>query len=371
MRYRSLAGLLLVLLIAGTAPASLCGENDQFIFRSTYIFENRGDEPYNLTESDVTITLFFNNIWQSVTVRNASHEVLREYEDEDGNNLALMSLPHQIPAGDTLIFSVEYVIKSEDTTRPIIDPAEAGLSSDIPPTLVEDYCSETETFTRNAEMELLARELTAEEETILDVVISLLSWVLENVTYCNYEVPKYPDETLNEGKGDCDDQAILLISMLRSLGIPAILQIGVIFSDQISSEKTSWEGHLKIQQEGVGWHGWAMVYIPPWGWLPIDLTLTGSSDPLDVILQAPEYESYVVTAFNVSKQKYIGDSLLSRERLISSSLYISVSDKAIKESTEFQWINLIYISTGILAGASFIAFLIIMKRREQSHIDRF
>jgi transglutaminase-like putative cysteine protease len=74
-----------------------------------------------------------------------------------------------------------------------------------------------------------------------------------------------------------------MISMLRSLGIPAFLQIGVVFSESISSEKASWAGHLTFVQEGVGWHGWAMVYVPPWGWIPVDLTLTNARE-----LQGPE-----------------------------------------------------------------------------------
>lgn len=365
MRSKSFAALLLILLVAGI-PAILGGKREQYVFRSTYTFENRGDEPHILREEDATIILFDNNVWQTVTIRNATHGTVREYDDEDGNILAVMALPPEIPAWTTLVFSIEYVISSEDRPRPTIDPAEAGLLSDIPHTLVEAFCFETETFARNEDIESLAQGLAEGQTTVLDVVTRLLDWILENVTYGNFEVPKYPDETLEELQGDCDDQAILLISMLRFLGIPSLLQVGVVFSDSIASERTSWNGHLNIHQEGVGWHGWAMVYIPPWGWLPIDLTLTGSSEALEVILQAPEYESYVVTAFNVSRQAYIGDSRLSRDRLMSSDLYISVLDTVIKGSTGFQWMNLIYIGTGILAGTTFVVFVILINRRKQS-----
>lgn len=364
MRSRSLTVIILILLVAGTTPATLGERREQYVFRSTYTFENRGDRSYILREEDITIVLFDDNMWQTVTMRNASHGTVREYTDEDGNTLAVIALPPEIPAGDTLVFSIEYVIESEDKPQPLIDPDKAGLPSEIPPALVDDFCLETETFNWNEDIESLALGLTEGQTTVLGVVTSLLEWIVQNVTYGNFEVPKYPEETLGELQGDCDDQAILLISMLRSLGIPALLQLGVVFSDNIDSERTSWGGHLSIRQEGVGWHGWALVYIPPWGWLPVDLTLTGSREPLEVILQAPEYESYVVTAYNVSRQSYIGDSRLSRELLMSSELYVSVLDKVINGSTRSQWTNLIYIGTGLLAGAAFVVFFIFIKRRK-------
>ena len=53
--------------------------------------------------------------------------------------------------------------------------------------------------------------------------------------------------TMNSREGDCDDQSILFISMLRSLGIPAWLEIGLLYDQP----KDMWFGHA-----------WTNVYIP-------------------------------------------------------------------------------------------------------------
>lgn len=364
MRAKHSAALLLLLLVMGAETSVIKGISERYAFRSTYTFENRGDEPFILTEEYTTFVLFRNDVWQTVTIRNSTHKVIRGFKDEDDNSQAFMDLPGEIPAGDTLVFSFEYVIESEDRPRITVDPAEAGLISDIPIDLVEDFCFETETFARDEDVESLATELAKGKTTVLDVVVRLLDWIVSNVTYGSFEVPQYPEETLRERQGDCDDQAILLVSMLRYLEIPALIQVGVVFSDQIAVEKTSWGGHLKIRQRGVGWHAWAVAYVPPWGWLPIDLTLTGSSEPLEMINRAPEYESYVVTAFNVSRQAYIGDSRMSREQLMSSDLYVSVLEAAIIGSTESQWIDLIYIGTGVLTGVVILSFVILRRKRK-------
>ncbi len=366
MRSKPLTALFVLLILAGTLPYTTGAERDQFIFRSTYTFENRGDDEYTITEEDTTLSLFMNNRWQTVTTRNASHATLKEITDMDGNVLAVIDLPPDVPPGETLIFSIEYVISSEDMPRPEIDPEEAGGVDDIPPGLVEAYTGETETFRRNDEVESLARELAGEEATVLGVVTRLIGWIMTNITYGNFDTPLYPDETLGGFRGDCDDQAILLISMLRSLGIPSFLQVGVVFSESIDSEKSSWEGHLSFRQDGIGWHGWAMVYVPPWGWIPVELTLIAYRDPLEMILRAPEYESSIVPAFNVSRQTYIGDSRHSQEQLTASDLYIKITEIYIEESTGSRWPAFVYIGVGLAAGAVFVVVIIYMRRRNSS-----
>ena len=366
MRSKILAPLLCLLLIASSAQVAWGAEKELYAFRSTYVFENRGDEPYALTEEDATWVVFPCDDWQMVTIRNASHGIAREDTDEDGNVIAIMDFPSEISAGGRLIFSIDYLVESADRPRPDVDPGEAGLLSDIPNILLENLTSETETFTRNEEILSLARRLAEEQTTVLGVVARFIDWITANVTYDNWELPRYPDETLRDRLGDCDDQAILLVSMLRAVGVPAILQIGVVFSDSISSEKASWGGHLAIRQQGVGWHGWAMVYIPPWGWLPVDLTLTASREPLEAIQQAPQYESFVVTAFNVSKQEYVGGSRRSRELLMSSDVYITLTDVVIAYSEgDTGWLMVLYVGMGILAGGSFVAFIIVLNRRRR------
>ncbi len=106
-----------------------------------------------------------------------------------------------------------------------------------------------------------------------------------------------------------------------------------------------------------------MVYVPPWGWLPIDLTLTAATDSLELIRQAPEYESSVVPAFNVSRQPYIGDSRSSREQLLASDLYITVSEIYIEDSNDTSLPYYVYIGIGLATGAAVVVVIIYMRRR--------
>lgn len=66
------------------------------------------------------------------------------------------------------------------------------------------------------------------------------------------------DYALHAGHADCGQQTLLLITLLRMNGIPARWQSGMVFSDDGS-------GFDNI-------HDWGFVYLPPWGWVPMDVT---------------------------------------------------------------------------------------------------
>ena len=357
--------LLVFIIIAGPIPAVLGENRSRYLYISTYTFENRGDEAFNLTEDEATIVLFPNNNWQTVRIYNATHAVARQYIDIDGNRLAVLDLPSKVPPRSNFTFSVVYEIESSDRPKPEIDPAEAGPLLSIPSRLVEEFCVETETFTTgDEEIQALARRLAADETSVLGMVNRLLDWFIENISYSTRDVPRYPNETLAAWLGDCDDQAILLITMCRALGIPAYLQVGAVFHEGIESELSSWGGHLYIKQQGVGWHGWALVYIPPWGWLPIEMTMLTSRDSLTRITEAPVYERFIVTSFNVSRDDYVGDSRRSRDRLMSSDLYITVSNMLIEESSYAQRTTTPYLILGLSIGfAAVVTIIFLMRRR--------
>lgn len=78
-------------------------------------------------------------------------------------------------------------------------------------------------------------------------------------------MPDLSAYTLQAGHGDCGEQTMLLITLLRMNGIPARWQSGWIFTRY---------GYDNI-------HDWAQVYLAPYGWVPIDVTYgqLDSGDP--------------------------------------------------------------------------------------------
>ena len=362
MRFRDLAPLLLsLILIIQIAPAS--ATTNHYTYTATYTFTNRGSAPVSLTRDDVSSSLFLDDSHQTVTVASATPPLGATYTDEDGNTLADPTTNLTIPPGGNVTYTVVYDITSNDSPRPQLNASSAGTMSNIPAALVANYTGSTDTFWPNdTKIADLARSLTAGQPTVLGKVTRLVQWFHANVTYATHELPNYPNQTLQQRTGDCDDQSILLISMLRSLGIPAYLEIGVVFDSTGGGSETVWNGHLAITETGLAWHGWTMVYTPPWGWIPVDLTLASNNDPLQMVQSAPEYTAPIVTAMKISRQSYTGASVESRQRIITSDIYVASVETV--QGVQASWIDptMIILAVALVAA---IGFMFYTSRRQQ------
>ena len=352
--------LLALIIITGLlVPLVSAADSTTYVYKLDYTFENRGDEDFPLEREDYTLPLFINNTRQTVTILNISQGYTREIIDIDGNWGAIMDVDETLSPGETMSFSIEYQIESSSKDRPSFSMEEADGFGAIPSSLVFGYTGHTESFTVDDPTIIdLAQRASKGDETVLGTVANLLEYVTQNTTYCNFETPRYPLDTLSDNLGDCDDQSILLISMARSLGIPAYLKVGVIIHPNIVDSDTSWEGHLENEADGIGWHGWVMIYIPPWGWVPVDLTLVEEDSGLEYIINAPEYDVNIIEVLDVSEQAYIGDTIATRERIIASDLYVKIIDEAnqVYGNRQGNETYLMLVIGAALAGAIFMMF---------------
>jgi len=78
-------------------------------------------------------------------------------------------------------------------------------------------------------------------------------------------IPDISAYTLHAGHGDCGEQTLLLITLMRMNGIPARWQSGWTFTRHDDNDI----------------HDWAEIYLAPYGWAPVDVTYgrLDSNDP--------------------------------------------------------------------------------------------
>ena len=69
-------------------------------------------------------------------------------------------------------------------------------------------------------------------------------------------IPDLSTYTLHAGHGDCGEQTMLLLTLMRMNGIPARWQSGWTFSGGSDNDI----------------HDWAQIYLAPYGWVPVDVT---------------------------------------------------------------------------------------------------
>ena len=115
----------------------------------------------------------------------------------------------------------------------------------------------------------LARKIVGNEtdpyrqsELVYDYIIKNFPWAGAR-EYSTLEcIPEY---VLTERHGDCGQVALLYISLMRSLGVPA-----------------RWESGWMLHPGEKNLHDWAEVYFEGVGWVPVDVSFgryTGASDP--------------------------------------------------------------------------------------------
>jgi len=348
-----LAALLLQILIT-TAMLSTPTANAQkpkivqFTLQNKLTYINDGSHVWNLTKEDASISLFLNNSWQTVAVEDVSHQIIEVDVDEDGNPIAYLNIEKwTLAPGENITIQVSYEITSMPRTLPEITLEASGTLKDIPERLKEEFCEDEGCWlTKNQTLRELAQNLTGHEENVLAIVCNFVSWINENIDYKSFDTPLYPNETYQLRQGDCDDQANLLITLCRIVGIPAYLQVGCVYVMGIS-EETTWSGHLELLEVNVGWHGWATVYIPPWGWLPVDLTYSdfpATQNPIDAITTAAATLQKTIILANITQSDYVADTRELKQFLIEHDFRIRNEDvmqiirkPAIQEIAEFAY----------------------------------
>lgn len=329
--------LSLLLLVSITLPYNVAvshaalGDNE-YVIKSSVRFTTYG-QTWNFAEEEKATSLYMNDSWQTVHLINSSIPFESVKTDEDGNTIALLNMS-PLTYGHSIEYTVYYQIVSSMRNLPNIDESTAQSLSAIPNNLTDPYLGNSGTWmTNDTELRNQAHLLAGNETKVLVIVENFVRWMWDKITYKTHEVPLYPTATLSLKEGDCDDQAILLVSLSRIMGIPAYLQLGCIYMPlTINESSTGWNGHITNTQNRIGWHGWAMVYVPPWGWLPFDLTYSSRGSPLDAIKAAAVTSQDTIQYMNIVQTDYVSNAEEYRSFLENKNFYITAYDEIIPGS---------------------------------------
>ena len=317
--------------------------NVSYFLKSTVRYSNPSqDQVWNFTERgdyDRTIGLFMNNSWQTVKLVNSTFPVETIRSDEDNNSVAILQFQKSaLQPNENLNFTVWYHIVLKPRIIPYITETASLNLADIPQNLVGEYTrGEGSWQTNNQPLMSLALSLKGSETNVLAIVKNFIVWMKDSqhMRYPKdrHENPYYPNQTYAQHEGDCDDQAILLVTLCRIVGIPAYLQVGCIYQPSYFDNASVWNGHVSFVERRVGWHGWAFIYVPPWGWLPVDLTYVpeGFGDPLNAIKHGAVTLQNTTQYMNVMHTDYVAASLEDQAFLVNNGFHVYTEDKMIQD----------------------------------------
>lgn len=108
-------------------------------------------------------------------------------------------------------------------------------------------------------MKALAYEIVGDEQNPLKRASLVYDWIVSRYPWAGARdystIPNIPKYVLENGHGDCGQVALLNITLLRALGIPA-----------------RWESGWMLHPGSKNLHDWCEIYFEGTGWVPCDVS---------------------------------------------------------------------------------------------------
>jgi transglutaminase-like putative cysteine protease len=160
-------------------------------------------------------------------------------------------------AGQPTVFKLSYELTLHAQVHPI-DPAKV-VPATITPELAPFVQERAPHIAFTDDLRAFSRKVVGDEKNPYRIAQKLFAAV-DRIPWAGAReystISNISDYTLHAGHGDCGEQTLLLLTLLRMNGIPARWQSGWMFS-------TGKYNNI---------HDWGQLYLAPYGWVPVDVT---------------------------------------------------------------------------------------------------
>jgi len=192
------------------------------------------------------------------------------------------------------------------------DVAERHIAQDDLLAMLEPYdknTAEYKEFTGNYpphivitdDTRALAREIVEDETNPVLQASKIFDWISLRYPWAGAReystIKNMPEYVMANGHGDCGQVALMYITLVRSLGIPA-----------------RWESGWMIHPDEVNWHDWAETYFEGIGWVPTDQSFGRSA----VGTPMNNYYTTGIDVYRMASNETIGDKLSPEKKYIRS-----------------------------------------------------
>ncbi len=310
---RNVALVLLLFVAAGAALAAVRGigapsgdfsfTNETYIIEGRFLLVNRN----NVSVHDyVYVALPQNTTFQKSYVLYIKPAPIRYMTDEDGNRYAVTVIDAK--PGEKAWIHVKYRVEVSGYVLYADEDRARWPSFDM----VKRYTVSTGYWDVYNETLIRLAYQVGYADNPVTTARKLAEWVVGRVAYY-VNMGRYGSDhavVYRYGRyqivGDCVEVADVYVTLARILGLPARTAYGFLLT---SHSQKMWLNMSTLGKEGEGllshWggHMWPQVYVPPWGWIDVDM-LDGMQPNFGIFS-----ERHVL--FGVEETKYYGTSLTS------------------------------------------------------------
>lgn len=140
----------------------------------------------------------------------------------------------------------------------ILFPEKVGRMKDIPKEIRKAYTVDGERYQVSLDLiQETAKKIVGDEENPYWIARKIYDWVIEALEYERVGGWDVPETLIKRGTGSCSEYTFLFIGLCRAAGLPARYEAGTALrGDDVSVDEVH--------------HRWAQVYLPGYGWIPMD-----------------------------------------------------------------------------------------------------
>jgi transglutaminase-like putative cysteine protease len=152
-------------------------------------------------------------------------------------------------------YSISYLSFAEVNKIDFTKDIKYDFSND---TLLKEYVKESPPhIVFSDKIRELSNKIVGNETNKLKIVKKIYQWIDENIPWASAReystIDCIPEYVIGNMHGDCGQVSLLFITLCRLNGIPA-----------------KWQSGWMIHPNEINLHDWAEIYIPDYGWVPVD-----------------------------------------------------------------------------------------------------
>lgn len=190
--------------------------------------------------------------------------------------------------------------------RYFIFPEKVGKLKDIPKEIKDMYLVDDAKYSiGHPTIQNAVKKAVGDEKNPYWVARKIFSYVIDKLEYERVGGWNIAPTVLERGNGSCSEYSFVYIAMCRAASLPA-----------------RYAGSVAIRGDDASWddvfHRWVEVYLPNYGWIPVDPSGGDSKWPF---AQANAFgylnNSYLITTLGGGGSEYLGWSYNSNEKWTS------------------------------------------------------
>jgi transglutaminase-like putative cysteine protease len=190
----------------------------------------------------------------------------RMTKDQWGQPCALFEFGAAGPGEkDEVTYSVDAKVSA---IRYLIIPEKTGSLADIPRDIRQKYLADGARYRISSPyIKDTVKKVVGDEKNPYWIMRKIYDFVIDKLEYEMSGGWDVPEVVLTRGKGSCSEYTFSFVALCRAAGLPARYQGSIVVrGDDASIDEA--------------FHRWAQVYLPNYGWVPVDANRGDTDSPV-------------------------------------------------------------------------------------------